>query len=273
MAEPLGLTLLNASIWLLAIFQIWLAHAVVYLMHEYAHSLLAWIFHFKANPLALDYGHFDLANILFQEDIDENVDYGPIFAAGRGYVAAIIAVAGVLIGNGISYVGSRLLYSRAMCKKQRAWAMFFFWALVMSVGNFLSYVPMRTFTTHADMATVARGAGVSSWLICLILGIPFAVAVWHFFAKVLPGAEEFLFRDEPALQGALILIATCIVFVFFGGSGLYRYGDASHILSAISEYVLFPLVTILLWQRQKHLEGDCTTDRIEQGTFRHGGTV
>jgi hypothetical protein len=161
----------------------------------------------------------------------------------------LIAVAGVLIGNGISYIVSRLLYTKTKQQKRRAWAMFFFWLCLMSVGNFLSYVPIRTFTTHADMATTARGLNVSPWIIALVLGIPFAVAIWHFLARILPDAEAFLFPDEPALQSVLVLLTTYSVFVFFGGFGIRNYGSISHWLSAISEYVLFPIVTIFRWQR------------------------
>jgi hypothetical protein len=199
--------------------------------------------------LALDYGHVNLDNLLFQEDIDENVDYAPIFAAGRGPLAALIAVAGVLIGNGLSYFASRWWYARARERKSRRWAMFFFWVCVMSVGNFLAYVPMRTFATHADMATTERGLGVSAWVIALAPGVPFAVAIWHFLAKILPDAEVFLFRDEPVLQGVLILLTTYLVFVFFGGAGSRNYGNVSYWLSASSKYVMFPLVTIACLQR------------------------
>jgi hypothetical protein len=112
-----------------------------------------------------------LNNILLQADIDENVDYDPIFASGHGPLASLIAVAGVLIGNGISYLASRLLYAKAKQKKMYGWSMFFFWVCVMSVGNFLCYVPIRTFATHADMATTAKGLDVSPWMITLVLGI------------------------------------------------------------------------------------------------------
>lgn len=238
----------TALVWLLAIFQLWLAHAIGFMVHEYAHSFTAWLLHYKTNPLALDYGGFNLDNILFQNDVDENVDYAPIFAASHGPLASLIAVAGVLIGNGISYLASRLLYAKARKKRMRAWAMFFFWLCVMSVGNFLSYVPIRTFTTHADMATTAQGLNLTPWVIALLLGIPFATAIWHFFTRLLPDAEALLFCDEPRLQGVLVLITTYLVFVFFGGSGIRNYGSTSHWLSVISEYILFPIVTILCWQ-------------------------
>ena len=97
------------------------------MVHEYAHSFSAWMLHAKANPLALDYGGLNLDNVLFLDDIDENVDYAPLFAAGRGLAASFIAVAGVLVGNGLSYLASRWLYGWAERTKRRAWGMFFFW--------------------------------------------------------------------------------------------------------------------------------------------------
>ncbi len=37
-------------IWLLAILQLWFAHAIGFMIHEYAHSFTAWLLHTKANP-------------------------------------------------------------------------------------------------------------------------------------------------------------------------------------------------------------------------------
>jgi hypothetical protein len=229
--------------------QVWIAHTLGYLIHEYAHSFTAWMLHYKANPLALHYGHLSLNNILTLGDIDENVDYDPIFASGHGPLASLIAVAGVLIGNGISYVVSRLFYAKAKHRKMQAWAMFFFWLCVMSVGNFLCYVPIRTFATHADMATTAKGLNASPWLIAVVLGVPFAIALWHFFAKILPDAEAFLLPDPLFSQRIFVLMTTFLVFVFFGSAGLHGYGSVSHWLSAISMYLLFPVVSILCWPR------------------------
>jgi hypothetical protein len=87
----------SLNVWLFAFFQLWLAHAIGYLVHEYAHSFTAWALHGMANPLALDYGRLRLENLLFLDDIDENVDYRTLFAAGRDHVAALSAVAGVCL--------------------------------------------------------------------------------------------------------------------------------------------------------------------------------
>jgi hypothetical protein len=237
--------------WLLALAMLWLTHAIGYLMHEYAHTFTAWLLHAKANPFALDYGHLTVNNILLQSDIDEDVDYAPIFAAGRNHVAALIAVAGVLIGNGLSYLISRGLLARARRNGAHASLLFAFLLCVMSVGNFLSYVPLRTFTTHADMATTTRGLDASPWVIALGLGIPFAVALLHFFEKILPTTGRTLFPGSYISQCVFVVLTTFLVFDFFGSAGMRNYGDVSHVLSVVCVYVLFPVVTLLYWPRSR----------------------
>lgn len=229
----------------------WLAHAVGYLVHEYAHSFAAWALSFKPNPLALDYGHLTPGNIAFLLDIDENVAYGPVFAAGKGYVAAWIAVAGVLFGNGILYFVSRGLYSLARRRRLEALLLFAFLLCLMNVGNFLCYVPVRTFATHADMATLEKGLQASPWWIVMVLGIPFAIAIWHFFAKLLPDACSFLFTGNRNPQLALLVLSSFTVFVFpFGAAGIQGYGETSRWISILSACVLFPVVSALCWRRK-----------------------
>jgi hypothetical protein len=227
-----------------------LAHAVAFFMHEYAHSVSAWVMHGKTNPLALHYGPSTIANILLQQDIDENVDYGPIFADGRDGVAALIAVAGVLFGNGLSYVLSRVLYVRAKRQNGSATAQFAFWLCLMSVGNFLSYVPLRTFSTHADMHTVEIGLHVSPWVISLGLGIPFGAALLHFLLRILPDAEGFLLGDEYSGRCLLVILSCSVIFEFFGRAGLHGYGEAAHRMSAVCVYAMFPVAVLLCWPRR-----------------------
>jgi hypothetical protein len=142
---------------------------------------VAWGLRYKANPLSLNYGHLDLNKLLTLDDIDQNVDYDPIFAAVRGPLAFRIAVAGVLFGNGLFSLLSRYFYSAGKDQGRRLLAPFLFLLLcMMNTGNLISYVPARTFATHADMATVERGLNISPWWVAIVLGIPFCTAVWHF---------------------------------------------------------------------------------------------
>ena len=243
--------LLFASLW-------WFAHALGYLIHEYTHSLAAWAVGYKANPLALNYGRLTARNIAFLLDIDENVEYDPMFAAGKGYLASVVAAAGVLFGNGVFYLAARKLYSFARQRRIEVLGLFAFLGCLMNVGNFWCYVPVRTFTWHADMATVEKGLHASPWWIATVLGIPFAIAIWHFFSTLLPDACGFLLPGERIQQVALLALSSFTVFVFpFGAAGLHGYGEASHWLSIISSCVLFPGVVILCWPR-----------RTEHGTSR-----
>jgi hypothetical protein len=127
--------------------------------------------------------------------------------------------------------------------------MFFYWLCVASVGNFFCYVPIRTFATHADMATVARGLGVSPWPIAIVLGVPFAIALWHFFARILPDARRFFFPGVLASQHAFVLLTTFFIFVYFGSAGLRGYGSVSHWLSVTSSIILFPVISVVCWPR------------------------
>jgi hypothetical protein len=146
------------------LFQMWAAHACVFFAHEYAHSFTAWLLGWKTNPLALDYARPTLVVLLLQMGINQNVDEGPIFASGHGPHAAIIGAAGAILGNAlITYPLSRWGSGKAKQIGSRGWAMFAYWATVASVGNFLDYVPVRTFTTEGDMGSIQRGFGCSPW--------------------------------------------------------------------------------------------------------------
>src|ERR1700754_4806829 len=150
---------------LLLCVQLWAAHALAFFLHEYAHSFVAWLTGWKANPFALNYAHPTLKVFLMQMGINQNVEEGPIFASGHGPIAAIIGGAGMVIGNGLlSYTLSRVAYGVARNHDQRRWALFFYWCTVASIGNFIDYVPIRTFTLEGDMGSIQRGFGWSPWM-------------------------------------------------------------------------------------------------------------
>jgi hypothetical protein len=237
----------TAFLGVVLIFQLWLAHALAYFAHEYAHSLVAWVLGYKGNPLALNYGHLSWDNVVLLSDTDENVNYDPIFAAGRGGVSALIAVSGVLFGNGIFYLVSRRLYFVAKEHEKRLVTLFMFLLCMMNLGNFMSYVPNRTFTTHADMVTVERGLNVSPWFIAIVLGIPFSVALWHFLVRILPDAMHFLFPQERVGQIGLVVVTAFVICEFFGRAGFRNYGGTAHWISAAWVYALFPAIVILCW--------------------------
>jgi uncharacterized membrane protein YoaK (UPF0700 family) len=67
----------------------------------------------------------------------------------------------------------------------------------------------------------------------------------------------FFFPMAKLGQIFLLAVSAFMVFVFFGGAGLHRYGQVSHWISALSICVLFPLSIALCWPHR-------ITDRVLQ---------
>jgi hypothetical protein len=237
---------------LLFAFLLWLAHSLAYLLHEYGHSFTAWAVGWKSNPLAITYGRLTLRNVAFLADFDENVDYDPIFAAGKGYLASLIAIAGISV-NAILYFVARALSSHARRRARHTLGLFAFLFCLMNAGNFLDYVPVRTFATHGDMANLQKGLQIGPWWVVILLGLPTAAALAHFFVRLLPGARAFLYPGHTAALARLVAISSFMMFVFYGASGLHGYGPISRWLSLASTCVAFPAVLALCWPRRRNL--------------------
>jgi hypothetical protein len=211
------------------ILQLWVAHAFAFFSHEYAHSFTAWLMGWKSNPLALYYAHPTLVVFLAQLGINQDVNEAPIFASGHGRDAAIIAAAGMVIGNGlISFSLSRFGYAVAERRNHKGWAMFFYWTTVASLGNFIDYVPVRTFTSDGDMGSIERGFGWSPWIVLLVLGLPAAILLIYFLLRIEPATMSRLFSDDGPKQTLMVLVTAGVLFGFYGAAGLLEGGPISH---------------------------------------------
>ena len=226
------------------------AHAVAYMSHEYSHSFLAWALGWMADPLALDYGHPTLYNILFQGDVGDNVQYDPIFTTGHGPIASAIALAGTVVGNAIPYF---ILYRVSKIRSianSRIGLSIVYWLSLMCAGNVWGYVPIRALTTHADIAISARGFGVSPWLQFPFLIIPALYVVYHFFAKMCAGCYAEMTSGSAPRLALVVALTSYWFFAFYGGDGTSGdYGLNSQLLAITSKYFLFPLSAMWLWAR------------------------
>jgi hypothetical protein len=233
---------------LLLLAQLWTAHAVVFFAHEYAHTSTAWLLGWKSNPLALNYSHPTLKVLLAQMGIDQDVNEAPIFASGHGRDAAFIAAAGMVIGNGlITYPLSRLGAAIAARRNLRGWAMFFYWTTVASVGNFIDYVPVRTFSPTGDMKSLALGLGWSPWTVLVVLGIPTACALLYFLVRIQTASVSWLFPDSAPRRGVMVVLTGAVLWGFYGAAGLVEGGPSASQMSKVSVFVLLPLVTLASW--------------------------
>lgn len=228
----------------------WAAHAIAFFLHEYAHSFTAWALGWKQNPLALNYAHPTLTVFLVQLGISQNVDEAAIFASGHGVQAAAISAAGAVLGNAIlSYSLSRWLYSKARRRGARAWALAAYWLTVTSIGNFIDYVPVRTFIVGTDldqdMYAVERGFHWSPWTLLALFGVPTALAVFYFFSRIQPKSMAWLFPASRSQRAFTVALTALFLFGFYGAAGWTGAGQISHRISVFSVCVVAPLVAVL----------------------------
>lgn len=242
---------------LVILLQWWLAHLIVFFTHEYAHATVAWFLGWKASPFDLHFPPLSMTVLLIQLGIDQNVNEAPIFAAGRGVDVGLIAIAGMVLGNGlITLPLSRLAFRYAKARDARGWAMLAFWCSLASIGNLIDYVPMRTFTLESDMGSVQKGFGWSPWTIMLLVGVPTLVILARFLIRIVPDTLAWLFPESPAQRIMVAILAMAVLFGFYGIAGLLEGGPISRQLSLISVFAIFPLgaaleIILLRQARQK----------------------
>jgi hypothetical protein len=208
--------------------------------------MLGW----KTNPLALNYAHPSLRVFLIQSGIDQNVDELPLFANHHGVQAAMISAAGALVGNALlTYLLSRWGYKRARERAARGWAMFWYWVCVASVGNLIDYVPIRTFTDgtdiYQDTYAVEKGLGWSPWTLLIVCGIPVALVLIYFIARIEPDTLRWLFPQSKMKRAALAALTAFVLFDFYGAAGWAEGGPISHTMSVVSVIVVAPLMAVV----------------------------
>nr|WP_314546067.1 hypothetical protein [uncultured Massilia sp.] len=225
-----------------------LAHGLVYFLHEYSHSFAAWLLGWKAHPFQIDYGAPTVLNILFQSDVGDGVDYAPIFQAGRGGQAALIALAGLVFGNVLPYLLVHRMMASAVIGANRPLLAGLYWIALMCAGNVWSYVPTRALTTHADIALAAQGFGLAPLQLFPFVLVPALALVSHFFLVTYRRHIAQLTAGEPAAIACVVLLSTYWFFAYFGSAGYDGgYGPVSQALALLSRCVLFPLAGMWMW--------------------------
>ncbi|MBD8899099.1 hypothetical protein [Rhodanobacter sp. DHG33] len=225
-------------------------HAIAYLTHEYSHSVMAWSLGWMGTPFGIDYGHPTLDNFLFLGDVDDNVNYPPIFASGHGLDAALIALAGPFIGNGLLYFIVYGLIRWTAVGTSRFGTAFAYWLCLMCAGNLWGYVPLRAITTHADIALGAEGLHLSVWALFPFVAVPSLYIVQHFFRRTFPLCQQKIAGGDGNNFILLAALTAFWFFSFFGGDGIGgNYGLISQLLCITSKYLLVPLCMLYLMSR------------------------
>jgi hypothetical protein len=227
-----------------------ITHAIAYLTHEFSHSVTAWALGFMANPFALDYGKPTPANLVLLFEVADNVAYEPILQGGHGLAAAMVALAGPFVGNGLLYIGLyRAMKTRMGTPRPNALALPF-WLLAMCAGNIWSYVPIRAITTHADIAIAAQGLHIDVLALFPVLLVPSLLLAGHFFFMACPWLIPAISQGRTARAAIMIALTTTWFFFLYGGAGLFgNYGSVAQAFSLVSMLLLMPCAVIWLWHR------------------------
>ena len=75
--EPAAPTRVAPGFLAATIVLIFLAHATAYFTHEWSHATTAWLLGWDTGPFDIDHGHLVPSNILFQQKVDDGVNYAP----------------------------------------------------------------------------------------------------------------------------------------------------------------------------------------------------
>lgn len=228
----------------------WLTHYLAVIPHEYAHSFMAWITGIKANPFLIDWGGTGLHNLITLGNIDEEVDYDQALSGGHNTAAALTAMAGAVIGNGVPYLIVRLLLLKRPAITDRPWVVYtLFWYVVFCVGNFYDYVPLRTFATGGDVDNFALATGWSRWAIYAVAGYLTLWAIVDLYRKAMPwtlGAAGF--GRTRVARAIVVVLATLALFVLYALPALEQPDPVSVFMGRTS-LIIIPAVLLASWRR------------------------
>jgi hypothetical protein len=194
-------------------------------------------------------GSGSLLNILLLGNIDEHVDYDSIFAHGSAPASAVIGLAGPLANEAL-YLASLALMRLPTVRGSTLLFMLVYWFSFMNAANLYDYIPIRTFTSHADIGHITQGLGMPQWLALVVLGTPTAAALWYLFTHTLPLALTCIAQISPRRQAVIVTSSVVIMFGVFGLAGWNGYGEISHVLAAGS-VCLVPIMLVLCWPTRK----------------------
>ncbi|MCE0764897.1 hypothetical protein LWC35_18595 [Pseudonocardia kujensis] len=188
-------------------------------------------------------------------DIDEDVDYDQALAAGHTTAAALTAMAGVVIGNGVFYLADRGLLRRPAISG-RPWVLyFFFWYIAHSVGNFYDYVPLRTFAADGDVKNFALATGWSRWWIYGVAGYLTLWAVVDLFRRAMPWTLDAAgFGRVRAARAIVLVLSTLALFVLYALPALEQ-ADPVSVFMGRTSLIIIPAVLIATWRRNVLAEG------------------
>jgi hypothetical protein len=225
------------------IFMIFIAHHAVIYLHEWTHGTFAWITGYKNSPFDIHYGERWLTLL----DIDEAVPYKKIFEDGKPAVVALIAIAPTVLQAIVFLLGLKLL-SIQMIQTRKWLFTFLYWFILLELGEFYAYIPIRTFSESGDIFNFRSATGLSPWMIA-IPGTLFVIwGIYRFLTVEEPKACSLLNITSKYGHFFFLLGTLVLFFGYYGGAGLLMPDVLSRTLSYIS-WGMIPIILLLMYQK------------------------
>jgi hypothetical protein len=233
---------------------IFLSHFMSMIPHEYAHSITAWWLGYKKSPWDVSYATSNWTNLLFQNNLDENVNYPQIIATGHGWHAALIAFAGPFLKLCLFVCALWLLLKDKT--KVKSGPYFYYFLLffnLMNLGDLYDYAPIRTFDAHGDAGHFAHGLHISPWWTYIIGGYIVAYLIWNFFTHTMLTAFERLPIKPFILRVSFMLVCVLILFGYYGSKG-FIHGNAISDFTATTSLLIIPGVLLAVWPARRWMK-------------------
>ncbi len=222
------------------IFSIVFSYYLSIILHEWGHGTVAWIFGYKATPFDIDYGGLLLLNI------DENVPYNQILAAGQGTRAGLIGIAGICVSIVlfmISWFGLTKINSNYFSYS------LFYWFAVINMVPIFQYLTVQTFSVEGDVGRFTQGLNISPWWV-FVPGTTFVcAALYQFFMHLIPKAYAILSIHSLWVQRTFLLGSLFGIFLWIYLHGYNPLSDpgmsAGGKIFAIFSTLLVPILFLI----------------------------
>ncbi len=193
------------------------AYYMSFILHEYAHGVMAWLFDVKSNPTAIYYGG------LFLLHINEAVNYKQLIAAGRDLSAAYIAISGLVMTL------SLFVFSIEAMKHQRVQQnyillSFCFWLAIINMMGVSSYIPFSTFDYTGDVGQFVKSLRISIWW-AFVPGVAFVLwGMYRLYAIEIIKAYVFLPILKMPVRCFYLVLSTWVLLLYPPTKALLTHG-------------------------------------------------
>lgn len=213
--------------------------AVVILLHEFTHSITAYLLGVMPNPFGIVWGNF-----FTMTGWDEGVGYSNLWATGLGPDGAITGIMPLVMHTIIISCGLCLLLSGVMLRNKWGFHLIF-WFIVANMMELFAYMPLRAFAPNGDTGNFNHGLGTSPWVLFIVGTILVLVLLYYLLLRALPGMYIVVAEGSRIIQYLILCFSVFAIFIW--GSGLrvvlYVYPDPQWLFGLVG----FAAFVVAIW--------------------------